>query len=162
MEPIASYEQRSLQESYRLELFDNTIRAVGTRGSVHFDASYALTSFDVRLERIWTFSVLFYAGLFVVLLTVAGFLGFVMCVMFTEYSGSLAKPYALFGTLGSAGIAFTLLNSRKIQYVRLRNRHGTPALAMRSGGNNSEEFERFVALLIAQINESQRSLEPEL
>src|SRR5689334_5805609 len=117
MNPIAVYETRHPFARGRFELYDDSIRVVGSKNSIDFDFTLAPERIDSGFERIWRHNVLLYIGFWLTLIAVALLLTVVTIVEMQDFRGSLSRPLGLVASLGTVGLALALLNARRIEYV---------------------------------------------
>ena len=136
----------------RFELFDDSIRATGSKGNVDFDITFPLSKLDSGFERIWLHSASFYIGVWIVLIDVFMLFAFVAFVEMQDFHVSLSKPLGLIGGIGSVGFFLALFSRRKIEYIQFRTDSGLAVLGIPNNRKASGEFNRFVDLLIERIN----------
>lgn len=152
MGPIAVYEARFPMFRRRFELYDDSIRVAGSNGTTDFESTLPLDRIDCQFERLWIHGLLFRVGYWVVVLAVLLLFGVVTFVMLQDHPVSLMKAYGVVGTLGTVGLILALANSRKIEHVRFRTDAGIPVLTIPRDRAGSQEFDRFLRLLVERIS----------
>jgi hypothetical protein len=152
MNPIAVYETRHPFSRRRFELYEHSIRALGSKNSVDFDVTLPLERIDSGFERLWQHSVLFYTGFWLTLIAVFLFMAIVTIVEMQDFRGSFSRPFGLVGSLGTVGLALALWNGRKFEYVQFRTEAGVPVLGIPNDRKRSGEFNQFVGVLVERIH----------
>jgi hypothetical protein len=160
MIPIAVYQARLPNAKLQFELYEDSIRAVGSRAGVDFDTTLALTRLENRPERLWVHSILFYVGFLLVMIAAVVLMAFVTFAEMQDRPPSLVKPYGFVGGFGAVGLILALVNSRKIEHARFRNDAGMPVLDIPRNRGKSEDFGQFVDLLIERISKVRREPRP--
>lgn len=160
MNPIAVYQVSRPFARIRYELYEDWIQVAGSRSGVDFDFTSSLAWIDSRSDRRWVHSARFYLVGFLAILAGVLLMAFVTLAEMRDRQSSFARPYGLAGSLGVTGLAIALLNSRKIENVKFRNFAGIPIFDIPRDRARSEEFDRFVGLLLARISEVQREPRP--
>jgi hypothetical protein len=152
MNPIAVYKTRHSFARQRIELYEDSIRAQGSRNHLDFDVTLPLVRIDSGFERIWLYNFLFYIGFWLVISVLVLLLIVVTLVEMLDYKGSLSRGFGLVGSVGAAGFALALLNCRKVEFVQFRTDAGRPVLAIPRDRRRSREFDQFIDLLVERIH----------
>jgi hypothetical protein len=150
--PIAVYQARRPFARIRYELYEDSIRVVGSRNGVDFDTMSPLARLDSRPDSLRVHSFYFYVGTLLVMAAAVSLMAFVTLAEMQDRPVSLARPYSLLGSLGVAGLVLALTNSRKIEYVRFRNDTGMLIFDIPRDLGRSEEYSQFVRLLVETIS----------
>jgi hypothetical protein len=159
MNRIAVYDARRPFTRVRFELYEDSVRASGSRNGLEFDTTIPLARISSQSERFWVYGLYYYVGFFVVLIAVALLLAFVALIDHDRPT-PLARPYSLIGGLGVVGLVLVFMNSRKIEYARFRNDAGVPVLDIPRNRGDAEEFIGFTGLLAQAVSKVRRESLP--
>jgi hypothetical protein len=148
VEPIATYQGKWLEGSYRFDLFPDELRVVGsTYFRSYAEAGVALATLQLRVDRLWVRSSLFVAGLW---LLVAAFVVYsVVSTLNLAPFGSLA---AFWISPGIGGLCCTLAAARKTEFARFVTDAGTPAVII-PRTRADDGFDEFIDRILTQIRD---------
>jgi hypothetical protein len=154
MEPIAIYQVKRLLEDRRYELFEDSIRIVGSANYVDYDGRIPIARLDTQFLRVRTYSALFHIGYWVVVVAAMALMAFSTYVEMYDNQISLVRPIGWIGGFGGIGLVLALWNYRKIESVVFRSDAGNIVLSFSRNGKKKEDFDRFLTVFVEQIHKA--------
>lgn len=146
--PIATYREVRFDGKRTIELFDNSVRIVGSRTlQSSFDASIPLSGIVPVVNRFLVRNGLFWMGVW---LFKVGFIGDAILISGLKIDAfSLAS--GMLGCVAIGGVLLCIATWRKVEIAQFTSDVGLPVLDIVRAGPDRQHFEAFVAKVLEQV-----------